>query len=458
MAAALPQGGHIHFVGIGGVGLSAIARILIAQGFRVSGSDRSESVYTAALAQEGATIYIGHAAENINGADALIITSAVNVDHVEVAAARQVGIPVYKRSDIIASIMTGKQVIAVAGTHGKTTTTAMIAHILIKTGRDPSYIIGGTLTTTGQNSGVGTGSAFVIEADEYDNMFHGLRPNIAVVTNVEWDHPDFFPTEGDLFRSFSHFAGLINGVMVACADDAGALRLGETINDIENTYYGINSPAAQLKALEIRRGVSGYRFAVQEGQTPLGEVELAIPGRHNVLNALGVLRAVMIYGVPFEDAAQALESFAGTGRRFDLRGEVNDVTVIDDYAHHPTAIRATLEAARGRFPGHHVWAVWQPHTYSRTQALWDAYTTAFTDADHVVVTPIYAAREQAVEGVTAERLVSAMSHKDAVYAPSLDAAAELLLAQVESPAVIVIMSAGDAPKIGEQYLFKKAMG
>ena len=455
--ASLPKNGHIHFVGIGGVGLSAIARILLAQGYTVSGSDRAESVYTAALARDGAMIHIGHEAGHIAGADALIITAAASADHVEVAAARAAGVPVYQRADIIASIMADKQVIAVAGTHGKTTTTAMVTHMLITTGRDPSYIIGGTLSTTGVNGAAGTGGWFVIEADEYANMFHGLRPDIAIVTNVEWDHPDFFPTEGDLFRSFSHFAGLVRGTMIACADDPGALRLGETISDVEKAYYGIDSPAARLRAVEIERGTTGYRFGVMDSQTRLGTVQLAIPGRHNVLNALGALNAVMLAGVGFDEAARALESFAGTGRRFDVRGEIGSVTVIDDYAHHPTAIRATLEAARGRFPGQAVWAVWQPHTFSRTRALWREYAAAFADADHVLVTPIYAAREQLVEGVTAERLVSEMSHADARSVPNLDAAADLLLAEVEAPAVIVIMSAGDAPKIGEAYLYRKAM-
>ncbi len=453
----LPQNGHIHIVGIGGVGLSAIARILLAQGYTVSGSDRSESAYTTALAQEGVTIQIGHAAENITGADALLVTAAVNETHVEVAAARAAGIPVYQRSDIIASLMMGKTVIAVAGTHGKTTTTGMITHILLTTGRDPSYIIGGILSTTGQNGAAGKGDAFVIEADEYANMFHGLRPKIAILTNVEWDHPDFFPTEGDMLRSFSHFVGLVSGTLVACADDAGALRLGETISDVATAYYGIESPAAQLKASDIQRSETGYRFSVQEGQTPLGTVQLAIPGRHNVLNALAALRAVMLYGVAFEDAARALESFSGTGRRFDVRGEIDSVYVIDDYAHHPTAIRATLEAARGRFPGHQIWAVWQPHTYSRTKALWNAYAIAFGEADHVVVTPIYAAREQPVAGVDSAWLVRDMPHLDARYVASLDAATELLLAEVVAPAVIVIMSAGDAPKVGEQYLIKRAL-
>ena len=453
----LPPNGHIHIVGIGGVGLSAIARILLAQGYTLSGSDRSESAYTVALARDGVTIHIGHAAENIAGADALLVTAAVNETHVEVAAARAAGVPVFQRADIIASIMTGKTVIAVAGTHGKTTTTGMIAHILITTGRDPSYIIGGTLSTTGQNGAAGKGDAFVIEADEYANMFHGLRPNIAVLTNVEWDHPDFFPTEGDMLRSFSHFVGLVSGTLIACADDAGALRLGETISDVEKTYYGIDAPAAQLKASAIQSGTMGYRFTAQDGQTVLGEVQLAIPGRHNVLNALAAIRATMLYGVPFAEAAGALASFSGTGRRFDVRGEIDSVYVIDDYAHHPTAIRATLEAARGRFPGHQVWAVWQPHTYSRTKALWNAYATAFGDADHVLVTPIYAAREQPVDGVDSAWLVRDMPHLDARYVASLDAATELLLADVQAPAVIVIMSAGDAPKIGEHYLIKRAL-
>ena len=457
--AQLTPGQHIHLVGIGGTGLSAIARVLLGQGYRVSGSDNNANGFTEALARQGAAIYKGHSAQAVEGADAVIVTSAASPNHVEIQAARAAGIPVYKRSDVIASIMRGKTAIAVAGTHGKTTTTAMIAHILIETGRDPSYIIGGTLSTTGQNAGVGAGSAFVIEADEYDNMFHGLRPHIAVVTNVEWDHPDFFPTEGDLIRSFAHFAGLVDegGVMIACADDSGALMLGETVSSVDKAYYGIDSPFAKLRASDLVAGERGYSFRVSEGDEALGSIHLLIPGRHNVLNALAALKAAMFVGVPFAEAAAALSTFAGTGRRFELRGEVNGVAVIDDYAHHPTAIRAVLEAARARYPDRAIWAVWQPHTYSRTQALWHDYLGAFGDADHVVVTDIYAAREQPRADVTAADLVAALDHPDKYHAPTLDEAAALLLDRVEPPAAIVIMSAGDAPKIGEAYLRAKGL-
>jgi UDP-N-acetylmuramate--alanine ligase len=452
----MTPGQHIHIIGIGGSGMSAIARVLLQQGQRVSGSDRALNEQTRALAALGATIYEGHAAAQVAGANMVIVTSAVPASHVEVAAARAAGIPVHKRSDIIAEIMSGQTGIAIAGTHGKTTTTSMTAHILLQTGHDPSYIIGGVLRTSGQNAAYGQGATFVIEADEYDHMFLGLRPKIGVVTNVEWDHPDFFPTPKALTDAFARFAALIpsDGRLIVCADDAGALAVGEARAKagIPMTRYGIQHPTAEWRATDIRVSPQATEFDVERAGKTLGRVHLKLPGHHNILNALAALVAADAQDVPFEYAAAALGSFEGAGRRFEVRGEVGGVIVIDDYAHHPTAIRVTLQAARMRYPKHQLWAVWQPHTYSRTQMLFDEYLHAFADAQHVLVTDIYASREQPVPGVTSASFVAALEHPDARHTPSLGDAAAVLLRDVRAPAVILIMSAGDAPQIGVEYL------
>lgn len=453
----LIPGQHIHMVGIGGYGLSAIARVLLQQGFYISGSDRNTNALTHNLEKEGAVIYTGHAAEQVDGAEMVIVSSAIPPDHVEIVTALERGIPVYKRSDIIAAVMSGQHAIAIAGTHGKTTTTAMTTHILLETGQRPSYIIGGLLRTTGANAGVGTGRAFVIEADEYDNMFHGLRPGTAVVTNVDWDHPDFFPTPDSATQSFAAFVGLLpaDGLLIACADDPPTMALAENraMTGLSVATYGIDNRQAMWRALNIRMSQGRYTtFEVSHQGRVLGTVRLQVPGRHNINNAMAAIIVAHSQGVPFSDAARALQSFIGTGRRFEPRGEVDDVLVIDDYAHHPTAIRVTLEATRERYPRHTIWAVWQPHTYSRTHHLLAGYLTAFEAADHVLVTDIYAAREDPLPGVTAEAVVSAMPHRDARYSGDLPETTTLLEHEVEAPAIILILSAGNGPFVGMEYL------
>lgn len=455
----LTPGQHIHLVGIGGAGLSAIARVLLGQGYRVSGSDRSLNALTEALARDGARIDPTHAAANVVGADALIVSSAVQPDQVEIAAARAAGIPVYKRSDIMADLMLGKQVMAVAGTAGKTTTSAMIAHILIETGKDPSYIIGGVLSTTGQNAGVGKGDAFVVEADEYDNMFLGLRPNIAVVTNVEWDHPDFFPTPADTQHSFEQFVDLLpdDGALVVCSDDPGAQQLYGFAWHLARFFimpYGLWEKPAEFIAGKIETHEAGTSFEVwAAGADDVStQVHLNVAGTHNVLNATAAIVVAVLYGIMLDEAALALSTFKGTGRRFELKGEVGGVAVIDDYAHHPTKIRATLQAARSRYPDRQIWAVWQPHTYSRTQALEADYLAAFSDADYVLITDIYAAREQPIPGVSAAAIAERMDHRDARFTPTFDEAVAILDAEVQAPAAVIVMSAGDAPKIAAEFL------
>lgn len=452
------DGQHIHFVGIGGFGLSAIARILLERGYRVSGSDRAPNALTAALVRDGATFYTGHAAAHIVGADMLIVSSAVPPENPEVAAALAAGIPVHKRQSILAHLMGERRVVGVAGTHGKTTTTAMVVHLLRESGQDPSYIVGGVMANTGTNAGNGAGESFVIEADEYDNAFLGLYPELAIVTSVEFDHPDFFKTPESLTDAFRQYIARLHrehGVLIACADDAGARALAaeQRQKNLRVFTYGLSADA-NLRAVNLEVQADGSTaFDVLQGEIYHGRARLMLPGRHNVQNALAALYVAGTgHDLALSDVIPHLATFKGTGRRFEVRGQAGGVIVVDDYAHHPTAIRTTIDAAKQRFPQHQVWAVWQPHTYSRTQALWDAYRDAFGAAEHVLVTDIFAAREQPLEGVTSAAFVASMAHPSAVYGGSLAACSAYLLAHVQAPAVILIMSAGDAPKIGIDYL------
>lgn len=453
----LKPGQHIHFIGIGGAGLSAIARILLERGFSVSGSDLKGNALIAALAADGASIAIGHDGRHAQGADIVLATSAAPADHVEILAAKARNIPVYKRKDFMGALLHDCDTIAVAGTHGKTTTTSMIIHILKRAGKDPSFIVGGTLANWGTNAGVGAGSSFVIEADEYDNMFHGLNPSLAVITNVEHDHPDFFKTPAQMEAAFHTFVDAVApaGELVACADDKAALAIARArqANGGNTTTYGIRNTAAEWRATDVRFDGALVSANVRQLGVPRAQLKLALPGAHNVLNALGALTAAEKRGVQPEESAQALASFRATARRFEIRGERAGVIVVDDYAHHPTEIRVNIEAARLRFPAHQIWAIWQPHTYSRIQQFWGGFITAFAGADHVLVTPIYAAREQPLEGVTSPRLAEAISsHSPAVYAPTFDDAADSLRRSVRPPAVVLIFSAGDANQIADLIL------
>jgi len=454
-------GQRVHIIGIGGFGMSAIARILLLRGMTVTGSDRQRSELATALVPLGATIYTGHSAEYIRGAHMVIATSAAPDDHVEIVAARAAGIPVYRRRDVLAALMEGHKVIAVAGTHGKTTTTAMIVHLLRESGRDPSYIVGGVMPNTGTNAGLGTGGLFVIEADEYGHMFHGINPDIAVLTSLEYDHPDYFATETDMRRAFADFLVRLppNGRLIVCADDRAALALArEVAGQREVISYGLDNPTQfNLAAVNTQIGASGSTtFEVQVGFGHLRQVvasaRLTIPGLYNVRNALAALAVVDGLGLFIPDAASLLRSFASTGRRFELRADVGGVAIIDDYAHHPTAIRMTVEAARQRYPQRMLWVVWQPHMYSRTQRLIDDYATAFADADYVLVTDIYAAREEPIPGVDASWAAAHLRDVDARASGSLQQTVRLLRDHVSAPAVILILSAGNAPQIGQDYL------
>jgi UDP-N-acetylmuramate--alanine ligase len=456
---------HVHFIGIGGSGLSAIARLLKESGYEVTGSDRSLSPFAVDLQSVGINIFIGHHPRNVTGADWVVRSSAITDDNDEVKAALQAGIPVYKRADFLGQLMADKNGIAIAGTHGKTTTTAMIAWMLFAMQRDPSFIVGGTLSNLKVNARAGKGGAFVIEADEYDRMFLGLKPQIEVVTNLEHDHPDCYPTFEDMRSAFERFVDLLpaDGTFIACADDQGAVTLlsharQKGLAVVSYSVYAemtINSPQ-WMQAREPKPNMrGGYDFSAMTNvgaeAASIVHVSLQVPGEHNVRNALAALAVAATMGLPLQEAADALGEFTGTGRRFEVRGEKRGVIVIDDYAHHPTEIKATLSAAKARYPGKRIWAVWQPHTYSRTQTLFLEFSRAFADASDVLVTEIYASREPKQDFSSAE-VVSSMPHPSARYSGSLEDTTDYLLKNLGTNDVLIVLSAGDADQISTNIL------
>jgi UDP-N-acetylmuramate--alanine ligase len=460
------SGAHIHLVGIGGAGLSAIARVLMGLGYQVSGSDRVASALTAALAQEGATVYIGHQAQHVAGADLLVVSSAVPPDNVEWVTAQQQGTRVVKRAEFLGALMQGRMGIAVAGTHGKTTTSGMLATMLLVAGLDPTFIVGGQIAHLDTNARAGSGP-FVIEADEYDRTFLGLRPNITVVTNVEHDHPDCYPTFEEVRAAFAAFVELLpdDGVLIVCADNLVAQALGAQAQAQGKRVvrYGLTE-AAHWQAVNVQPNGAGgcdyvalYRVDGEAGVSK-GLIRLRVPGVHNVVNSLAVLAVAEQLQVPFATVARAMRTFRGIGRRFEIKGVTSGVTVVDDYAHHPTEIRATLSAARGNYPDREIWAVWQPHTFSRTKALLDGFAAAFDDAEHVLVTPIYAARETDDLGIGSADVVARMDHPDARVVAGLDQAVDVLADEVQLGDVVLTLGAGDGYVIGERLLKRLSRG
>ncbi|MCP5100089.1 MAG: UDP-N-acetylmuramate--L-alanine ligase [Chloroflexi bacterium] len=458
---SLQSGMHLHLVGIGGAGISAIARVLLGRGYVVSGSDANSNDTTVALETEGATIYAGHAAANIDGAEVLVISSAIPADNPELVAARAAKIPILKRSDFLGHLMGNKIGIAVAGSHGKTTTTGLVAQLLIGGELDPTVIVGGVLPSLGTNGRYGQGDYFVIEADEYDNMFLGLRPEVGIITNLEHDHPDIFPTAEAYESAFRQFAQLLpdGGRLIVCGDDAGIQKMLANLNrpELEITTYGIangdpnNSPDYQ--ALDLRpNALGGNDFLVEtEGQI-IGLARLRVPGEHNVLNALAAIIVGLDVGLDFVQLQRALAEFGGIGRRFQLIGEVGSVTVIDDYAHHPTEIKATLGAARQRYPGRTIWAVWQPHTYSRTKLLLKEFAASFGDADRVVALDIFPSRETDTLGMNTAVVLDAMNHENVVHIPKREDAAAHILDRIHPNDVLVTLGAGNGNVIGQWVL------
>jgi UDP-N-acetylmuramate--alanine ligase len=419
---------------------------MLEQGMTVSGSDIMPNVATLTLAAQGARIYSAHAAENVRDADLVVVSSAVHGDNPEWTAALAQHIPVVKRDALVGAMMQDRTGIAVAGTAGKTTTTAMVAYCLSELGCDPTFIVGGVLANYETNARAGKGPHFVVEADEYDRMFLGLTPKHAIVTNVEFDHPDFFADEADVVRAFQSFVSLpglraADSIVLLCGDDRNARALRSVAPGAlaygfgEQNDYRIIDPHWDAQR--------GAEFVVASDRRSVAVVLLRLPGRHNMLNACAVIALCHRLKLDMTQVTGALSRFEGTHRRFEIIAESHGVTIVDDYAHHPTKIRATLSAARERFEGRKLWVVFQPHTYSRTRALMDEFAQAFTDADEVVITDIFPARETDTLGVSGAQLAARVAHLHKQFAATLDEAAAFLEARLAPGDVLILLGAGD---------------
>jgi UDP-N-acetylmuramate--alanine ligase len=448
----------IHFVGIGGIGMCGIAELLHNQGYRVTGSDLREGATVARLRALGVPVAIGHDARHVGGADVLVHSSAVRRDNPELAAAARRKIPVIPRAEMLAELMRLKDGIAVAGTHGKTTTTSLVAHVLDAAGLDPTAVIGGRVLAPGADptgARLGRGDLLVAEADESDGSFLRLAPVIAVITNIDPEHLDHYGSFEAVQDAFVAFANRVPfwGVAVLCLDHPGVQAVLPRMSR-RTTTYGFASQA-DLEAVDVVHEGQGMRFGVRRrGTGPLGEVRLRLPGRHNVQNALATLAVALELDVPFARAAEALASFVGIERRFETKGAARGVRVVDDYGHHPAEIRATLAAARALHPGRIV-VVFQPHRYTRTRDLFDDFTTCFNDADRLIVTSIYAAGEDKIPGVESASLVEAVrahGHRDARFVPELDGVLEALPRELEAGDLVVTLGAGSVSGLGPRLL------
>jgi UDP-N-acetylmuramate--alanine ligase len=448
---------HAHFIGIGGIGMSGIAEILLNLGMKVSGSDLKRSAVTDRLAQLGAAVYEGHNAANVAGATVVVTSSAVNANNPEVLEAHARKIPVIQRAEMLAELMRLKYGIAIAGMHGKTTTTSMVASVLAAGGLDPTVVVGGRVDALGSNARLGTTQYLVAEADESDRSFLKLSPILAVVTNLDREHMDCYHDMADVERAFLDFMDRVPfyGAVTACVDNA--LLKGILPRARRRVFtYGVAAEADfRLELFDVGqragRGSSFSRFLVHTATGPLGPFELHVPGSHNVLNATAAVAIARQLEVAPEKIAEGLNHFRGVDRRFQQRGQARGVTVVDDYGHHPTEIRATLAAAR-ECGGGKIHVVFQPHRYSRTADLLDEFSDAFIDADTVVVLPIYAASEEPIPGVTAERLAERIQGALVQFAPEFAEAAAAVAAQAHEGDLILTLGAGSVSQLAPLIL------
>ncbi|WP_045732402.1 UDP-N-acetylmuramate--L-alanine ligase [Pseudarthrobacter chlorophenolicus] len=400
--------GRVHFIGVGGVGMSAVARIMVARGVPVSGSDAKDLPVMRDLAAKGARIAVGYGAGNLGDAQTVVAGSAIRADNPELAAARQAGLPVLHRSEALAATMGEDTVVTIAGTHGKSTTTSMVTVLLQGAGLDPSFAIGANVPSLGVNAAHGTSGIFVAEADESDGSFLNYRPRIAVVTNVEADHLDHYGTAEAVYESFDKFAALLpaDGLLVACADDPGARALADRTRQAGNTRVLLYGTAGDADLTLHDDGPGNVSVSTAEGRFDLA---LQVPGRHNALNAAAAFAVALELGVAPGAAASALASFSGASRRFELKGEARGVRVFDDYAHHPTEVRAALTAARSVAGEHKVHVLFQPHLFSRTREFAREFAAALDLADTALVLDIYPAREDPIPGVTSKLIADHMA-------------------------------------------------
>ncbi len=458
----------VHFIGIGGIGMSALARLLLREGKAVSGSDKQAGDITKELAELGAKIFIGHVAENVAQAGCLVISTAIVSENPELSAARSRNLPVFHRSQMLAALGAKSKMVAVTGTHGKTTTTGMVAQVLIDGGLDPSVVVGGIFERIGSNARYGQGGYFVAEADESDGTHAKLPSHLAVITNIEPDHLENYPGGmAQIEEAMLEFASHSDGKVIVCIDDKGCKELLNRITKPTVTYGRTDlAPEADYRYDSL----PGFAMRVFKGKTLLGELTLKVPGEHNKQNALAAIVSGMELGIPFETTARSMESFGGVERRFQIKGEVNGTVVIDDYAHHPTEVIATLQAAQqylnaqstnGSTTKSRVVAVFQPHQPGRLRDLWQEFLKSFDGADLVLITDIYVARGGAIEGITAERFVSEMSHANVKHlaGKTIDLPAKIA-GHLQPNDLVLTIGAGDITDVGSELIkcLKECLG
>lgn len=435
-------GKKIHFIGIGGSGMSGLARIALADGISVSGSDAKDSSVLTALAALGATVYKSHDASHVDGVDVVIYSTAISPSNPEMVRAIERSIPIMTRAKALAMLMHGLTSIAIAGTHGKTTTSSMATVAFQACGADPSFAIGGTLSASGSNAHRGSGEFFIAEADESDGSFIAYHPKAAIVTNVEHDHVDFFSTPEEVVKVFADFAQTIpaNGFLIYCNDDAGSRSLGESVSHCTTLSYGVEQ-SSDLKIDQIELTAQGSRArAIWKGRV-VGTLELQVPGHHNLLNAAGTLALGLALELNPVALLTGLHSFRGAGRRFELKATVNGIRIIDDYGHHPTEISVTLDAARRYADNGRVLVIFQPHRYSRTQAFLNQFASSLDKADDVTLLEIYAASEQPIPGVSSELIAEKMQHGR--FVPNFIEASDRMIEIAQPGDVILTLGAGD---------------
>ena len=444
----LPEliGKRVHFIGIGGAGMSGLARIALSHGIKVSGSDAKDSSVVIALTALGAKVSVGHKGENVDGADLIVFSTAISENNPERLRALELGLPIIARATALALLMSETKSIAVAGTHGKTTTSSMLTVALQATGADPSFAIGGTITASGSNAHRGTGDFFVAEADESDGSFVAYHPYGAIITNIEHDHVDFFADENAVFEAFTDFVTTIDseGFLIYCNDDKGSRKLGSTVTNTRTFTYG-TSPDSDLVIDQITLLPLGSSArAIWHGKV-IGKLELSVPGHHNLMNAAAALAAGIVLDQAPGEMIDGLATFKGAGRRFEIKGTVNGIRVIDDYGHHPTEIEVTLTAAR-RFAGEgRLIVVFQPHRYSRTKAFIDNFATTLDLADEVIVLEIYAASEKPIAGISSEAIVEKMTHGS--FIPNFIDAVDAVVKSAKPGDVVITLGAGDVSSL-----------
>jgi UDP-N-acetylmuramate--alanine ligase len=450
--------GRVHLIGIGGAGMSGIARIMLARGMAVSGSDSASSALLDDLVALGARVHVGHAAANLadlGQGDTLVVSTAIRPDNPELVEAQRRGMRVLHRAAALAAVMAGRRVIAVAGTHGKTTTTSMLTTVLRDCGAEPGYVIGGVLRETGLGAEDGAGLDFVAEADESDRSFLLLSPNAAVITNVEADHLDNYPDLAAIEDAFTAFGQRVSGLVMVCADDPGAERVAGRLDPERVRRYG-ESPRADYRLGDVRPDGMAISLTVTANHSPFGEIysqlTLSVPGRHNALNATAAFAMAVELGFAPPRVTAALAGYRGARRRMELKGEASGVRVFDSYAHHPTELAADLRTARDIAVGGRIIAIFQPHLYSRTRLFASGFGTSLGLADRAIVLDVYAAREDPEPGVTGELVASAVPGHGARFVPTMDGALSLITTIAEPGDVILTMGAGDVTKLGPRIV------